>query len=79
MERRWNIKVIVIATDIKPEDVRVVCDRMDNVLVSLPLLNILLRPRVVRGLRVRQISGDHHNCRLQISLQIRSFKVEIRK
>ena len=77
VDRRWNIKAIVVATNIKPEDVRVVCDGANNVIVVLPLLNILLGTRVVRTLRIRQISGDKDHCWLQISLQIGAFQVEI--
>ena len=74
---RWNIKVIVIAADVQPDDVRVVCGGANDTLVGLPLLQILLGAGVVSGLRIRQISGDNHDCRLHISLQIRSFIVEI--
>ena len=77
VNRRWNIKIVVVSTNIKPEDVRVICDWADNVIVGQPLRQILLRTRVVRTLRIREISGDKNNCRLQISLQIRAFQVQI--
>ena len=66
----------MIATDIQPDDVRVGCDGVDDATVGLPLLQILIRTRVVGALGVRQISCDENNCRLQISHQIGAFQVQ---